>query len=77
MKEINNSVNYFGYVDQVDMLTEEELQRLLDVARHRPLRDRMTVRRGKHAGQQKATEAFAGLSGDESRASDFGVLLGE
>ncbi len=32
-------------------LTEDELQRLLDVARSRPLTDTMTIRRGKRAGQ--------------------------
>lgn len=42
-------------------LTEDELRRLLDVARRRPLLDMMTVRRGKHAG-----EAVAKLS-DKTR----------
>ncbi|NUQ66179.1 MAG: hypothetical protein HUU20_27260 [Pirellulales bacterium] len=35
-------------------LTEEELTRLLAVARFRPLRDAMTVRRGKHKGERLA-----------------------
>ncbi len=35
-------------------LTENELHKLLDAARRRPLIDAMTVRRGKDAGQQKA-----------------------
>ena len=36
-------------------MTEGELQKLLDAARRRPLVDAMTVRRGKDAGQLKAT----------------------
>ena len=35
-------------------LTEDELRKLLDAARRRPLVDAMTVRRGKDAGKQKA-----------------------
>ena len=35
-------------------LTEDELRKLLDAARRRPLVDAMTVRRGKDAGEQKA-----------------------
>ena len=42
-------------------LTEDELRRLLDVARRRPLLDRMTVHRGKRKG-----EAYANLR-DETR----------
>ncbi len=35
-------------------MTEAELTRLLDVARHRPLAEAMTVRRGKRAGERYA-----------------------
>jgi len=35
-------------------LTEEELRRLLDVARRRPLEDRLTVYKGPHKGQRYA-----------------------
>ena len=35
-------------------MTENELRKLLDAARRRPLVDAMTVRRGKDAGEQKA-----------------------
>jgi integrase len=35
-------------------MTEEELERLLDVARYRPLRDALTIRRGKRKGEAVA-----------------------
>jgi integrase len=35
-------------------MTEAELSRLLEIARARPLQDALTVRRGKHKGQQAA-----------------------
>ncbi len=40
-----------GMVRQRRALNEDELVRLLDVARRRPLLDTMTVRRGKHKGK--------------------------
>ena len=49
-------------------LTEDDLVRLLDVARRRPLQDTMTVRRGKHKG-----EAFANLrEGTRHRLEQLG-----
>ncbi len=47
-------------------LSEEELQRLLDVAQHRPLHDAMTVRRGSRRG-----EAYANLREETRRALEL------
>ena len=53
-------------------LTEDELRRLLDVARRRPLVDAMTIRRGKRKGEGAAVlreEPAAGWKGSAGNGS--------
>ncbi len=82
-------INPFAHVPRADVktdrrrqrrsLTEDELVRLLDVARRRPLLDRMTIRRGKRKGQacanlREATRRRLELLGRE-RAMIYKMLV--